>query len=174
MKIEIKYFSGSQVFKNKDFLKKVLSLDEENMTPIMDACGYTEFPWEKRIAGLNRETTDFFAAYIGGIFVGYLEVGQDWKNADFLYLSSVQISKKYQGSKAFVNLIRSAFNLIKTKKYLGITSDVQVSNKKMIKIFNRFGFNLKNVGTHTLKVFIEFDGLLSNKSLRRIIGDKYE
>lgn len=169
MNYKIKRLSGTEVHNDKSLLQAVLRLDEVNMTSIMEDCGYTEFPWDKRILGLNRDATQFFACFKDEELVGYLEVGPDWNDSDVLYLSSIQISPRYLNTGVFKALIHSTISTLKEQQVDELTSNVQVSNHKMINIFKKLGFEVfERDSGHTLNVRGNFDKITSSPLVSRL------
>lgn len=170
LNVKISPYTGAQVFNNPKVLDPLLALDRENMTPIMQKSGYEEFPWEKRINGLNRETTHVFCAYSEEKLIGYIEIGRDRAHSHFLYVYSIQIQEEYRCTSIFVMLVQSAFKDLDKKSFSKVLSDVQVSNKRMIKIFERLGFTLQETGTPTWKASASLENLLSSPLFCKVAG----
>ncbi len=136
----ISHLSGLQICNDPAQLNQLLALDRLNMEPILIASGFPDFPIEKRIANLRHESTEFFGAFESGVLVGYLELRRDWKDPSNIYLSSIQIHPSKQGTMLFKVLVRSAHGWLCRQNFNLLTTNVQIANRRMLKILSRLGF----------------------------------
>ena len=136
--------SGSDVGADPRLLESVLELDRANMVAIMEASGFVDFPWEKRIAGLTGSGTRFFGAFSDGRLCGYLEILPDHRDPDGLYVSSLQIVPELRGSRIFITLLRTAHSWVGTQSPANLRTEIQSENRRMIAILGRLGFQIED------------------------------
>jgi ribosomal protein S18 acetylase RimI-like enzyme len=122
-------------------VEQVLRLDRTNMAPVFAALG-REFPEALVRKGLLGPTTEVIAAFDGDALAGYVEFCRDWNDADDLYLVSIQIAREHQGGVLFRQLVRELMRVLSTSTFRRLTSNVQSTNPKMVRIFRKLGFEL--------------------------------
>lgn len=137
------------------------------MAPIMEASGFADFPWQKRIAGLTSGETRFFGAFGECRLYGYLEIRPDHRHPDGLYISSMQIAPDREGSRIFVTLLRMAHAWASAQRFAKFRTEVQSENRRMISILARLGFEVEDgKRCHTKTASIATASLLCHRIFR--------
>ncbi|MFQ6072002.1 MAG: GNAT family N-acetyltransferase [Methanosarcinales archaeon] len=120
---------------------KILKTTKENMTPIIKRAWGIEWKRDFENRFLNRLLSKGIVKiiYKGNKFIGYFWFTEREDEND-IYIISMQLKKEYQG-KGIGNKILEyleEFALNCNRKYM--TLCVQVTNKKAIKLYQKFGF----------------------------------
>ena len=155
----------------------ILALDRENMAEILAAVGL-DFPEERRRQALAERSTVVIVLESGGTLDGYVEMSRDERDADGVYLSSIQVRRWRRGGISSGILLVECADVLKSSPFLRLRSEVQASNAGGIALFRKLGFELRARpgGSRTLDVLGDRK-LLGSPILRRLeahLGGKYE
>lgn len=121
--------------------EEVIAFDRKNMRPIFEAAGL-KFPEEKRRRGLQSDPT-FIMAFDGRAIAGYLEYLRSWNDPNYIYVGSVQIEKKYRGTRLILLLFDEFRALVAGEDFLGFETSVQKANTAAIQMYQKIGFRLE-------------------------------
>jgi hypothetical protein len=101
--LEIKIFKGQELLEN-GLAEQIIDLDRRNMQSTLYESGI-EFPEDKRRRGLESDST-FIIAFDGPKIAGYLDYLPSWNNPEYIYIESVQVEKRYRGTRLLLMLRR--------------------------------------------------------------------
>jgi len=121
-----------------DFIDRILALDKAQMPTILTEAGI-EFPEEKRRGGFKRNPT-FIVAENAGKIAGYLEYTRSWSDGDTIYISSIQIEKRYRHSKLILRLIDKFVETVAEEDFRGFETNVQKNNLPAAGLYRKIGF----------------------------------
>jgi len=122
-------------------MDEILLLDQENMKPVFEKLGQ-EIPIERRKAAFDSPGIIIIVTDDAGILAGYLEYGPGWDDPKEIYLSSIQIAKKYQNGMLLLLLMRKAMRDGNFFCGQTIKTHVQKSNETAISLYKRLGFDV--------------------------------
>jgi ribosomal protein S18 acetylase RimI-like enzyme len=122
--------------------QQIIDLDRRNMQLILDQAGL-EFPEEKRRRGLESDAT-FIIAFDNEMIAGYLDYLRSWNNADYIYIGSVQVEKRYRGTGLLLMLLDELRNLLAAEDFAGLETNVQKVNVTAARLYQKIGFTLEN------------------------------
>lgn len=120
------------------FIEQIIEFDKANMRSVLNEAGI-DFPEENRRRGFENNPT-FIIAASGGKIIGYLEYTRSWSDADYIYISSIQIDKKYRNSKLILRLIDEFAKLAEKEDFKGFETNVQKNNLPVVKLYRKIGF----------------------------------
>ena len=169
--VKIRVLTGREVADDEQLFAELLALDHLNMSSIMDASGVQDFPWEKRIRGLKGESTKTIVALSQRRLLGYLEYCRDWNDSRDIYLVSAQILPEHQGGALFGKLLRAVCSQLAEEEFDHLRSNVQVSNRRMLNIFHRLGFDIRDGRSrHTKVISVSRDSVLKSWLYRHFMA----
>lgn len=117
----------------------VLRLDRENMESLLNQAGST-FPEARRRASLCGETTRLILAIEADELAGYLEITRDWQNPEDLYVSSIQVDRRFRGPVVLAHLLTAAIPLLKQHRFRRLNTNVSPENRVALRLCGRLGF----------------------------------
>jgi ribosomal protein S18 acetylase RimI-like enzyme len=121
--------------------EQILELDLRNMQHVLAEAGI-DFPFEKRRKGLESDAT-FILAFDGEMLAGYLDYLRSWTNPDHIYIGSVQIEKRYRGSRLLLRLLDQFSTLVAAEDFAGFETNVQKVNVAAANLYRKIGFTLE-------------------------------
>lgn len=143
------------------------------MTPIMQASGISDFSWDNRLKGLDHVSTKVIAAFCKKDLIGYIEFCRDWYDENNIYLSSIQILPKHQGTNVFKRLVQESYVELKNMRYNLLKSNVQKANLRMINIFKKIDFEvIDENGRKTMTVVGNPADIYRNRLFRKLLKSK--
>lgn len=125
-----------------DLVEQIFDLDRRNMESILDKAGI-EFPEEKRRKGLQSDAT-FIIALDNDAIVGYFDYLRSWTNPDYIYIGSVQIEKRFRGTRLLLMLLDRFRTSVTDEDFVGLETNVQKVNTAAAKLYQKIGFTLEN------------------------------
>ena len=141
MMLELKVFKGREIF-DSGLVEPIVEFDKQNMKFVREKAGI-EFPEEKRRLGLLRNPT-FVIAFDNQKIAGYIEFCRDWENENYIYISSIQIDKKYRNSRLILALLDAFRSLAAEEDFLGFLTNLQKTNQLAARIYRKLGFTLED------------------------------
>lgn len=149
-------------------IERIIGLDRANMTEILAEAGI-EFPEEKRRKGFDKNPVLIVAENAGKI-AGYLEFTRSRTDENEIYISSIQLDKKFRHSKLLLRLIDKFVETVEPEKFTGFETNVQKNNLPVVRLYRRLGFrfeeNPRNPASWQLKA--ERD-ILENSPVKSLI-----
>lgn len=122
--------------------EQITEFDRINMKPILEAAGI-EFPEERRRKAFTGNST-FIIAFDQRRIAGYVEYRRSWNDADYIYISSIQIAKKYRNTSLIIKLIDNFRSLVSAEEFAGFETNVQKVNARAVKMYQKIGFRLED------------------------------
>jgi ribosomal protein S18 acetylase RimI-like enzyme len=156
---------------DSDFIEQIIELDRANMEAVLNEAGI-EFPEAKRRLGFNRNPT-FIAAESEGKIIGYLEYTRSWTDADEIYISSIQIDKKYRHSKLILRLIDKFIETVEREDFKGFETNVQRNNLPVVKLYRKIGFEFEENPRNPASWLLKADRRILSESPIRLLLDKW-
>ncbi len=126
---------------DSDFIEQIIEFDKANMQSVLEEAGI-DFPEENRRRGFENNPT-FIIAANGGKIIGYLEYTRSWNDADYIYISSIQIDKKYRNSRLILRLIDEFAKLAEKEDFKGFETNVQKNNLPVVELYRKIGFEFR-------------------------------
>ncbi len=141
----------------------IIVFDKRNMKEILEKANIP-FLEEKRRKGLKAIINSTFTVAFNerSEIIGYLEHCRSWDSKDDIYISSLQIEKRYRNSFLSAKLLLEAKNDLLKQKFNRIVSAVQKNNQVAINLYRKLGFNITE--NPESKVFSDFVARLSENS----------
>ena len=139
--MELRILKAQQLI-DSDLVEQIFDLDRRNMQSILDQAGI-EFPEQKRRKGLQSDTT-FIIAFDDNAIAGYLDYLRSWTNPDYIYIGSVQIEKRYRGTRLLLMLLDRFKTSVADEDFVGLETSVQKVNRAAAKLYQKIGFTLEN------------------------------
>jgi ribosomal protein S18 acetylase RimI-like enzyme len=121
-----------------NIVEKIIELDKANMKSVLDSAGM-DFPEFRRRESLKDNPT-LIIALKDNELLGYLEFTRSWNNADRIYISSIQIEKRYRNTKLVLQFIEEFRRLMKNEEFSEFETNVQKNNLTAIKLLQKIGF----------------------------------
>lgn len=145
----------------------IISFDKRNMKDILQS---TDIPDIEKKRRKSFKTDTFILAYNkDNELIAYLEYGPSWDSKADLFISSLQIEKKYRGGFLLARLILEAVKDVSERKFKRIIAGVQKNNKMAIKIYHKLGFNFTDKNEKSFLVFADRNVLVNNiKKFKKI------
>ena len=137
--VELKIFTGPELLAS-GLADEIIEFDRSNMRPIFEKSGI-EFPEEKRRKGL--EGTKLIVAFDGPAIAGYLQYQRSWNDANYIYLSSVQIKERYRGGRLLLMLFDEFRVQVAGENFAGFETNVQKANGPAVRMYRKIGFRLE-------------------------------
>lgn len=111
------------------------------MRPLLEKAGI-EFPEEKRRRSFEHSPTIILATD-GQRIAGYLEYLRSWDDSDYIYVSSIQIDKRYRNSGLILLLLDEFRSLVAGEEFVGFRTSVQKANRLAVRMYRKIGFTLE-------------------------------
>lgn len=138
MRIDI--LNGKQVI-DSGLAERIIKFDKLNMKPVLEKAGIA-FPEEKRRAGLRSNPT-FIVAFEGEAIAGYLEYLRSWRDANYIYIASVQIAERHRNTRLILELLDKFKSAVSGEDFTGFETNVQKTNSLAVRMYRKIGFKLE-------------------------------
>ena len=125
-----------------DWAKRILALDRENMAQILRESG-REFPEQRRRRVLSDPSLIVIALIDGDELAGYLDFCDDWRHAEDIYLSSIQLRPAYRHGMALARLLDPAARALSTRPFRRLRAEAQRNNTAAIALCSKLGFTVR-------------------------------
>ncbi len=147
----------------------ILSFDRENMEEILEKAGQSFFEVEKKRRKSFKNNETFILAYNkNNDLIGYMEYGPSWDSKNDLYISSIQIDKRYRTGFLFIKLLLATQKDLLERKFDKIVTGVQKNNETAINIYCKLGFNLTENPKNEKSYLVFADkNILNNEILKK-------
>jgi ribosomal protein S18 acetylase RimI-like enzyme len=139
--VEIAIVRGKEI-NDSGLDEQIIEFDRINMKPILEAAGI-EFPEERRREAFTGNST-FIIAFDHQRIAGYIEYRRSWNDADYIYISSIQIDKKYRNTSLIIELLDNFRSLVSAEEFAGFETNVQKVNARAVKMYQKIGFRLED------------------------------
>ena len=156
---------------DRDFIEQIIELDKANMQAVLDIAGL-EFPEQNRRDGFKKNPT-FIVAENEGEIAGYLEYTRSRTDADLIYLSSIQIEKKYRRSDLLLKLIDEFVRTVGQEDFRGFEANVRKNNFPVIKLYRKIGFEFKENPRNSASWRLTADHEILNESPVNVLLEKW-
>lgn len=153
----VRILTGPELVHDKNLMAQVKEL-QPDLTP-------------QQIALMGWPDTSFITAFSKGRFsklLGFVEV--NFSGDKHLELANVQIQAKHRNGVLFRTFLKELLYWMRAKKIISATSKVQTSNKKMISMLERLGFEIAPTEVeHTLRAHGNGPNIIASMLAKRIL-----
>jgi len=139
--MELKIIKGREVI-DSGLDEQIIEFDKVNMQHILEKAR-VEFPEEKRRLSFEGNPT-FVIAFDNQRITGYIEYRRSWEDENYIYISSIQIDKKYRNTRLILSLLDAFRSLAAKENFLGFRTNLQKTNLLAVKIYQKLGFVLED------------------------------
>lgn len=157
----------SQVLFRERLDDAIIAFDKTNMKEVLDKANIP-FPEDKRRKGFENNPTFIIAFNKRNQIIGYLEYCPSWDSKDDIYISSLQIDKRYRNGFLMAKLLLGGRNDLLKQEFNRIVSAVQKNNQVAVSLYRKLGFSITEDPKSKKSLFVFADkGILENDILRR-------
>jgi hypothetical protein len=124
------------------WVDRILALDRENMTGILEVAG-VHFPAENRRKGLTGPSTMVVALLNGDSLDGYVEFCEDWNDANDIYFGSIQVRLACRHGYTLGILLVECAKALEHRTFSRLRAGVQKNNKNAVALSEKLGFEMR-------------------------------
>lgn len=157
----------SQVLFREKLDDAIITFDKRNMKKVLKKAGIP-FPEGKRRKGFKNNPTFIIAFNKRDEIIGYLEYCPSWDSKNDIYISSLQIDKRYRNGFLIAELLLETKNDLVKQEFNRIVSAVQKNNQVAVNLYRKLGFSITEDPKSEKSLFVFADkSILENDILRR-------
>lgn len=103
------------------------------------------------------ENADLFEAWVDGVLIGLVAAYCDNNINKASYITNVSVFKEWRGGGVATNLLDHCIEYVKNKRFEQVVLEVHESNTVAIKLYEKKGFDIKDVvdRINTMNLYIK-------------------
>lgn len=148
----------------------IIAFDKENMTEILQKSG-TSFDEEVRRSNFTHEEVFILAFTEDYKLAGYLEYGPCRQNGEEIYITSMQIDRRYRQSLLISQLLLQAKRDLMRRSFTKLACNVHKENMAAASVYRKLGFTVEEVSGNDMLYSVSAGrDVLENRIIKRFAG----
>lgn len=146
----------------------IIAFDKENMTEILQRSG-TSFDEEVRRSNFTHEEVFILAFTEDNKLAGYLEYGPCREKGEEIYITSMQIDRRYRQSLLISQILLQAKRDLMRRSFTKLACNVHKENMDAASIYKKLGFEVQQIAGND-KIYSISAGrdILENRLIKRL------